>query len=48
VLVGRAIVWEIAETVFWFRYTERIPTRVKAWRTTCAPQSWIEAGCPGS
>ena len=28
VLVGCAIVWEIAEKVFWFRYTKRIPVAV--------------------
>jgi membrane-bound ClpP family serine protease len=27
-LVGTAIVWEIAEKVFWFRYTKRIPIAV--------------------
>jgi membrane protein implicated in regulation of membrane protease activity len=28
VLVGCAIVWEIAEKAFWFRYTKRIPVAV--------------------
>jgi membrane protein implicated in regulation of membrane protease activity len=28
VLVGCAIVWEIAEKVFWFRYSRRIPIAV--------------------
>jgi membrane protein implicated in regulation of membrane protease activity len=28
VLVGCAIVWEIAEKVFWFRYSKRIPIAV--------------------
>jgi membrane protein implicated in regulation of membrane protease activity len=28
VLVGSAIVWEVAEKVFWFRYTKRIPIAV--------------------
>jgi membrane-bound ClpP family serine protease len=27
-LVGAAIIWEIAEKVFWFRYTKRIPIAV--------------------
>ena len=27
-LVGCAIVWEIAEKVFWFRYSKRIPIAV--------------------
>jgi membrane-bound ClpP family serine protease len=28
VLIGCAIVWEIAEKVIWFRYTKRIPIAV--------------------
>ena len=28
VLVGCAIVWEIGEKVFWFRYSKRIPIAV--------------------
>jgi membrane protein implicated in regulation of membrane protease activity len=28
VLVGCAILWEIAEKVFWFRYSKRIPIAV--------------------
>jgi membrane-bound ClpP family serine protease len=28
ILVGAAIIWEIAEKLFWFRYTKRIPIAV--------------------
>jgi membrane-bound ClpP family serine protease len=28
VLVGCAIVWEVAEKMFWFRYSKRIPVAV--------------------